>query len=154
MVALQNTPKIILFLVRILLYAGFMKLFLALCPENIAPHWVQPAADWSCLCDHVAHKADARNMQNNKSKKKKKKKSRSREKGEQTTTGEKPIRRGHSTRWEVYLAPEDDNRLQINCNYVDIVQPARWSQDGAGAWKGGGAVNGLNLYRQSATVNK
>lgn len=32
----------------------------------------------------------------------------------------------HSTRCrpphgEVYLAPEDDNRLQINCNYVDIV---------------------------------
>jgi len=33
----------------------------------------------------------------------------------------------HSTRFslrlprEVYLAPQDDNRLQINCNYVDIV---------------------------------
>ncbi|KAM8717918.1 hypothetical protein ACLKA7_004596 [Drosophila subpalustris] len=23
---------------------------------------------------------------------------------------------------EVYLAPQDDNRLQINCNYVDIVR--------------------------------
>lgn len=42
----------------------------------------------------------------------------------------------HSTRCrpphgEVYLAPEDDNRLQINCNYVDIVrelQTRRWAE--------------------------
>lgn len=63
----------------------------------------------------------------------------------------------HSTRCrpphgEVYLAPEDDNRLQINCNYVDIVrdlQTRRWAQAETPS-----AYWYLNLYRQLPTVNK
>lgn len=42
----------------------------------------------------------------------------------ENATRKEPIR-GHTRppqrEREVYLAPEDDNRLQINCNYVDIV---------------------------------
>jgi len=40
---------------------------------------------------------------------------------------------------EVYLAPQDDNRLQINCNYVDIVylreqeEEVKRGVEGAGA---------------------
>lgn len=42
---------------------------------------------------------------------------------------------------EVYLAPEDDNRLQINCNYVDIVagelgSETRWDEETPSAYCG------------------
>lgn len=67
----------------------------------------------------------------------------------------------HSTRCrpphgEVYLAPEDDNRLQINCNYVDIVRELQTEEVSRGEPQAEtpSAYWYLNLYRQLPTVNK